>query len=425
MKIIEKKVTELIPYENNPRVNSHVVDVVKASIQEFGFKVPIVIDENNVIVTGHTRLKAALKLNMDVVPCIIASDLTKDQIRAFRLVDNKTSELSFWNEDKLNAELTQITLNMEDFSFDIPTDIDFNVDEITEDIDHDNIPEKVDSRVKAGDIWLLGRHRLMCGDSTVQKDVDQLMDGKEAEMLFTSPPYSDMREYHGDKNLSVTNLVNFISTFKNYTKYQVINLGIKRKDHDIIQYWDEYIAKAKEVGYKLIAWNVWKKTSGAGSIGNQRALMPIVHEWLFVFGERVKEINKTWEKVGDGKQIKKLSKKRNTDGSYTEFGPGNSSSKYKKMESVLETTAAVGPSGHEHPAIFPVILPEEYIKAMTENNEIVIDPFMGSGTTMIAAEKTERVCYGMELDNIYCDIVLKRWETITGLEAKLIHRKQD
>ena len=174
MQIIEKKLTELKEYEKNPRRNDQAVDAVAASIREFGFKVPIIIDKDNVIVAGHTRLKAARKLGLETVPCIIADDLSPEQIQAFRLADNKTAELAEWDPDLLLQELGQITIDMAQFGFD-----DSDIPEIDGEVYEDDYeePEKLEPRTKLGDRYRLGDHILMCGDSTKEEDVLNLIGG--------------------------------------------------------------------------------------------------------------------------------------------------------------------------------------------------------------------------------------------------------
>lgn len=162
----------LIPYERNPRRNDQAVDAVAASIREFGFKVPIVVDRDNVVVAGHTRLKAAKRLGLEIVPVIVADDLTPDQIKAFRLADNKTAELAEWDLDLLDLELGDIEMDMEPFGFEMNTDADGDA------VDDDFDPESpAEPNAKRGDIYQLGRHRLMCGDSTSLDDVQMLVGG--------------------------------------------------------------------------------------------------------------------------------------------------------------------------------------------------------------------------------------------------------
>lgn len=276
--------------------------------------------------------------------------------------------------------------------------------------------EPVPSKSQLGDLYLLGKHRLMCGDCTDVNVVDRLMDGEKAKMLFTSPPYSDIRDYNGGKDLSVESIAHFISTFKPYTDYQCVNLGIQRKDHEIVQYWDEYIKQAKDTGYKLMAWNVWDKTM-AGSIGQQSAFFPIRHEWIFVFGTEFFEINQTWEK-----KEKSINRKENgrvvrqKDGTTKWSTIGDTSNKYKQMESVVAICSEVGKIRELHPATFPVGLPAEYIKAMTDESDSVIEPFGGSGTTLIACEQLNRKCYMCELDPHYIDVIVQRYINFRGTD---------
>jgi DNA modification methylase len=303
---------------------------------------------------------------------------------------------------------------MEQFGFDV------SLDDEPQEVVEDEVPEEVETRCKLGNLWQLGNHRLICGDSTDPAVIDRLMDGVKADMLFTSPPYSDMREYNGGKDLSVSNVSNFISAYRPYVDYQCVNLGIQRKNHEIVQYWDEYIAKAKECGYKLLAWNVWDKTK-CGSIGNQSAFFPIRHEWIFVFGTEFFEINNTWKKAdGSIKSGSKARRVRQADGTMKVSSTGDLSNPYKQMESVVQILPEQGEIIKKHPATFPVQLPAEYIKAMTNEGDSVIEPFGGSGSTLIACEQLNRKCYMCEIDPRYCDVIIERWENLTGEKAVLI-----
>ena len=413
MDIVEMKITDIIPYENNPRRNEDAVDKVALSISSFGFKVPIIVDKNNVIVAGHTRLKAAEKLGLTTVPTIRADDLTDDQIKAFRLADNKVSEFAEWDFEALEKELDSIEMDMNLFGFE-----DESEDEIPEVVEDDfNEEPPAETLVNAGEIWELGGHRLICGDSTDVENIERLMDGERARFLFTSPPYSDIREYNGGKDLSVENLCGFIEACRPFTDYQCINLGIQRKNNDIVQYWDEYIDRAKQCGYKFLAWNVWDKTM-AGSIGQQKAFFPIRHEWIFVFGVDFFKINETWEKKPESIiQGRRQRTVRQPDGSTKYSFTGNESGRLKRMESVVSIASEQGKIREKHPAVFPVALPAEYIKAMSDEGDIVLEPFGGSGTTLIACEQLGRKCYISEIDTKYCDVIIQRWESFTGQKA--------
>lgn len=191
MQIIEKRIDEIRPYVKNPRKNDNAVKYVAESIKEFGFKVPIITDKNGIIVAGHTRYKAAKELGLEIVPTIVADDLTDDQVKAFRLADNKVAEVAEWDYDLLNQELNDLMeqLDMESFGFDFE-DITENDPEAYED-DY-NVDENIskETYTKPGDIYLLCNHRLMCGDSTNEQDVKKLMNEERADLLFTDPPYN-------------------------------------------------------------------------------------------------------------------------------------------------------------------------------------------------------------------------------------------
>ena len=187
METIIKKVSELIPYINNPRNNDNAVDAVASSIKNFGFKVPIVVDSNNEIINGHTRLKAAQKLGLETVPVIIADDLTPEQVKAFRLADNKVGEIATWNDEMLAielGELSEIDFDMTEFGFEIEEE-----KEVIEDEGFDTTPPE-EPTSKLGDIYQLGRHRLMVGDSTDSDQVKALMGEQQADLLLTDPPYN-------------------------------------------------------------------------------------------------------------------------------------------------------------------------------------------------------------------------------------------
>ena len=284
----------------------------------------------------------------------------------------------------------------------------------------DNVPAtpKV-PKARLGDLYELGEHRLLCGDSTKLEDVERLMGGEKAELCFTSPPYADQREYNGGKELSTEHLAKFISTAFGKVNYFAVNLGYSRKDGEVNSYWEDYIKEAKACGLKFISWNIWDKGQ-AGSIGNQSAMFAISHEWIFIFGANPKELNKTHENKWSG-QVKDSSV-RMASGEVKYRGK-NIVASHSNMPTVFThfPYKARNEDLGDHPAVFPVGFPEAYILAMTNARHGVYEPFGGSGTTLIACEKTKRRCFGMELDPGYCDVIVERWETFTGKKAKLMN----
>ena len=394
------------------------IEKAKTSILKYGWSFPFFVwvsGKTNYCLDGHARIKVLKALEEEgyLIPelpvvYIQAKNKTEAKQKLLRLNSNfghftKESVLEFAEDIDLNFDEIALPDSVIDFS---------ESGEVAETEGDDEAPEvdeKSEPVSKRGEMYELGNSILMCGSSTEEDDVKRLCAGIEAEMLFTSPPYSDMRTYNGEKDLSVSNIVNFIRTYKPYAKYMCVNLGLQRKDGAINPYWDEYTDTAEDVGLKMLAWNVWNKTM-AGSIGMQQAMFPIEHEWIFIYGEKAKNINRTAEKR-DKESIGKsrVSTLRNADGTTRRRIQNFDDSQFKKMESVFECLPKLSAIRSEHPAVFPVKLPEEYIKAMTKENDYVIEPFGGSGTTLIACEKTNRKCRIMELDPIYCDVIRRRY----------------
>jgi DNA modification methylase len=399
---------QITPYEKNAKKHPEAqLRQLALSLREYGWRQPIVVDKDNVIIVGHGRYMAYQKYPDGIAePWIVkADDLTHEQVKGYRLMDNKSNE-SDWDMGLVVEELKE--LDEANFPIEL-TGFDSDLLIYPEDKD-DEIPDSASTRAQLGDIWLLGEHRVMCGDSTKQGDVERLMEVNTAELLFTSPPYSDMREYNGEKNLETTHLSKFISTFMPFANYQVVNLGMQRKNGEVFEYWNDYIAEARSVGYKFLSWNIWRQ-DGAGSIGKQTAFFPIEHEWLFVFGKDFKNIKRT-EKRKTSKN-EEISTHREADGSVVSHNVGRQEA-FKELGTVLELPSEKTAIRKEHPATYPVMLPQKFIEVMTNNGDSIIDPFLGSGSTLVAAEKTGRICYGMELDPKYVDVILKRWEDFTG-----------
>ncbi len=424
MDIQKLSIEKLNPSAYNPRKDLKPGDAeyekLRRSIEEFGYVEPIIWNrQTGNVVGGHQRLKVLRELGQTEIDCIVV-DLDEPREKALNLALNKIS--GAWDEDALRDVLASMDEAERLLSgFDI-AEIDALLrapGEIVEDnFDADAaLGEKDEPTTARGDIWLLGRHRLMCGDSTSAADISALMSGATAELLFTSPPYSDMREYEGGKDLSVSKIAQFIPAYKPYAKYQAVNLGLQRRDHEIYCYWNEYLDIARQCGYKLMAWNVWDKLM-CGSVGMQSAFVPIRHEWIFVFGTEPKDINLTWEKrqcsIRDKRKQRQV---RQPDGSLKYTSIGDTSKPFKKMESVLSLAPEIGEIRKEHPATFPIGLPAEYVNSMTNPGDAVIDSFGGSGSTLIACEQTGRICYMMELEPKYCDVIMKRWEQFTGQKA--------
>jgi DNA modification methylase len=286
--------------------------------------------------------------------------------------------------------------------------------EVTE----DEVPEPpVDPITKPGDLWILGEHRLLCGDSTKPEDVERLMAGSNIDILFTSPPYSDQRSYDGNSDLSPEKLSAFITQSQPYADLVCVNLGMKRDRGVVVRYWDHYISAAESCGLGLLSWNVWDRSGFGYTIGQATAMFTIDHEFVFVFGRESRTLNKTVPNKTAGRKTEGT--RRQADGSTT---PAESTtSKLRQLGTVFRCDVVKSRDKEldKHPAMFPVAFPAAYIAACCSDGGSVYEPFCGSGTTLIAAEQLGRKCYGMEISPQYCDVIVKRWETLTGKKAIL------
>ena len=422
MQIKKVPTKDLISPDWNPRqITTEELEKLKTSLEEFGYIEPIIVnDVNNHVVGGNQRLRALIALGYDEVDCVYVhiEDINKE--KACNVALNKIS--GDWDEDKLRVVLEDIELSPIDIKLTGFDELELTELEVKEPItvhEDDFIiedEEDMEVNVMEGDLFKLGEHYLLCGDSTVEANVKKLMQGAKAKILFTSPPYSDMRDYHtNEENLDLSNIIKFIQTFKPYTDYQVINLGIQYKDKEVNCYWDKYIEFAKNIGYKLLSWNVWNRGM-SGGIGQQMRMFALYHEWVFVFGTEPYDLNKTVPKKEENINNNAPRSQREKDGSLKYHDAGDTSNPYKKMGTVLDMIYFTG--SIDHPAVFPIGLPSEYIRAMTGEGDAVIDCFGGSGTTMIACEELHRQCYMMELDPYYCQVIINRWEEYTGRKAE-------
>ena len=386
MQIIEKNISELKEYEKNPRKNDDAVKYVAESIKEFGFKVPIIIDKDNIIVAGHTRLKAAKKLKLKAVPCIVADDLTPEQIKAFRIADNKVGEIAEWDDVLLAEELSDIDFDMELFGFeDVLGD-----DETAEDdnFDVDAALDKIEEpKTKLGDVWQLGRHRLMCGDSTDRQTIEKLMSGNKADMVFTDPPYGVA--YTGGLQ------------FKTNGKVEKNNREmIKNDDKDI--YEDVFRILAE---YCNGACYVWFAGTKAKTLYNAAEKYGEIHALII------------WVKNGGYGALNANYKQKHEPCLY--WKPKNAKLNFigKSTETTVWEIKKDGVNKY-HPTQKPVSLVAKAIQ--NHKAETILDLFGGSGSTLIACEQLNRKCYMMEFDPKYCDVIIKRWETLTNKKAVLL-----
>ena len=296
MDIKELKLSEIKPYEKNPRRNDEAVKYVAKSIEEFGFKVPIVIDKDNIIVCGHTRYKAAKKLKLETVPCIMADDLTEEQIKAFRLADNKVAEKAEWDFEMLGEEIADlINFDMVDFGFDdiLQEEQEESGQENETYEDDFDVEEEINDEeppiTQPGDIWQLGRHRLLCGDSTDKACIDRLMDGKKADLVFTDPPYGMKKENDGvaNDNLNYDDLLEFNKKWIPLT-FEALKdngswycWGIDEPLMDIYSHILKPMQKQNKITFRNLI--TWDKGNGQGQMSGEFRMFPVADEkCLFV-----------------------------------------------------------------------------------------------------------------------------------------------
>jgi site-specific DNA-methyltransferase (adenine-specific) len=391
MEIVLKRLSDISPYENNPRKNDEAVKYVAESIKEFGFKVPIVIDRNNIIVAGHTRYKAAKKLNIKEVPCIVADDLTDEQVKAFRLADNKVAEKAEWDFELLSDELDGLfDFDMTVFGFD--EEEEEEKPEVHEDDYEIEPPEE--PKAKLGDIYKLGNHRLMCGDSTSLEDVERLMAGEKACMGFTDPPwnvnYGAVKDGNAQGYKPRTILNDFMGTedFKEFMNKAFASLNFAMADGAMTyvvmsaQEWGNMMLTLAQNNYHWSSTIIWNKDSLVLSRKDYHTKYePIWYGWK------------------EGTRLCPLEDRKQSD-VWDIPRP-------KKSE--------------EHPTMKPVELVARAITNSSKKGDVVIDLFGGSGTTLIASEQTDRCCRMMELDPKYVDVIVNRWEQLTGMKAELIN----
>lgn len=419
MQIHEILLEDLREYENNPRNNDGAVQAVADSIKQFGFKVPIVIDSDNIIVAGHTRLKAARLLGLETVPCIIADDLTPEQVKAFRLADNKTGELAEWDLPALEIELAELSemsldFDMSDFGFDL------SENEEPQEIVEDDVPEVDEENepiCKLGDIWQLGKHRLLCGDCTDVSAVERLMNNELADMVLTDPPYNmgymgagnkDKSKYKHDK---ILNDKMSDDDFERFLTDVYSNLFIAMKD-----------GASFYVFYKELGKGVFITALEKGGLTFKQELVWVKNQ-IVLGGSKYQNMYEPCLYGCKGERIENWyagRRERSVIESIDLMNEFELRSTIIELLGTLETDVVRENKTLKndlHPTMKPLKLLGRFINNSSAKEDIILDLFGGSGSTLIACEQTGRRCYTMELDPKYCDVIIKRWEQFTGETA--------
>lgn len=417
MRVFEKEVKDLIPYEFNNKIHdSQQINRIANSIKEFWFTQPIVIDKNNVVIIGHGRLEASKKLNLSKVPVVMMDELTENQIKKLRILDNKLNE-SQRDEGNLRVELEELgNLDIGDLKLWVK---DLFWDIITEDeieIEEDEIPEiKKETIIKRGDIFQLWEHKVMCGDSTSERDVESLLGGAIIRCVFSSPPYNMGGGKIAGKDL-------YTSYSDDYGSEEYIDFNIRVVSLLIphlkgFLFWNISYNKNSRVEFLRIANKladmmyfremiVWNKKKALPTLWND--LLNRIYEDIFVY------------EVDNGNKCEIL----NLYGS--ERGLLYNKDRKKILKNYREITVDNNTQQDNHKACYPVKLPCEWIKFTTEVGDIVYDPFGWSGTNIIACEQLGRVGYCMEYDPEYVDIIIRRFNKLNpDKPIKCINRDID
>jgi DNA modification methylase len=384
-KLEKRNVSELIPYVNNARTHSEKqIKQIQKSIKKFGFVMPLLIDSANNIIAGHGRLKAAEGLGYEQVPVLIADGWTEQERKAYVLADNKLAENAGWDADILSSELD--SLSLEGFDLDI---IGFDLkEEVIGAIEDDEVPDVKEPRSARGDVWRLGEHVVMCGDSTSMQDVATLMDGLQADLLLTDPPYNVAYEGKTKEALKIKNDSMDDSSFLSFLADAFKSADSVMREGASYYIWHaesevfNFRGACRSAGWQVRQCLIWVKSSMV--MGRQD------YHWkhepcLYGWKEGAAHL---W----------------NSDRAQT---------------TVLNFDR---PSKNlEHPTMKPVDLMSYQIGNNTKDGDIVLDLFGGSGSTLIACEKLGRACRMMELDPKYVDVIIARWEAFTGLKAEKVN----
>lgn len=401
-------IDEIIPYQNNPRFNDEAVEYVANSIREFGFKVPIIIDADNIIVAGHTRLKAAKRLGMTELPCIRADDLTPEQIKAFRLADNKVGEIATWDLEKLQKELEGIDLDMDDFGFGDLAEPEIDIPED----DFDDQPTEEDEPVsKPGEIYILGDHILMCGDSTDPEAVKRLMGGELADCVITDPPYNVAIEGGTDEHMTIKNDDMPEEQFEEFLREAFSTLADNLKEGGAFYIW--HASRTQRNFENALNLNGLEVRQQIVWVKNQFVLGRQDYQW------RHEPCFYGW-KAGQGHYFEFDRTQTTVIEDMDDLTREEAIQKLKELCDQYSTVIHEDkpPVNDIHPTMKPLKLIGKLIRNSTEKGDVVLDLFGGGGSTLIACEELGRSCRMMELDPFYVDAIINRWQEYTGRKAR-------
>jgi DNA modification methylase len=432
LRVEYRKIETLIPFARNPRTHSEAqIAKLASSIVEFGWTQPILVDGANGIIAGHGRLAAARKLDLLEVPVIELGHLTSAQKRAYVIADNRLALDAGWDEELLSLELAELSeagydLTMTGFSNEEIEELlvgaeqalqEESSDESEEDA-ADEVPEVPSNPVsRTGDVWQIGTHRLICGDATDPAVVRSLMAGEQAALCFTSPPYGNQRDY---TNTIIDWDALMRGVFANLPMAAngqvLVNMGLIHRDNEVIPYWDGWLDWMRTQGWRRFAWYVWDQ--GPGLPGDWNGRLAPSFEFVFHLNRQARQANKIvpCKFAGQETHLRKdgsstaMRKADGTIGGWTAAGIPTQETKIP--DSMIRIMRHKGKIGQDidHPAVFPVALPQFVLESYTDVGDIVFEPFCGSGTTLLAAERTGRKVRATEIAPEYVDVAVKRFQ---------------
>ena len=429
-----RKVEALIPYARNPRTHTdEQVAKIAASIVEYGWTNPVLVDGDNGIIAGHGRLAAARKLGLIEVPVIELAHLSPTQKRAYVISDNRLALDAGWNEELLALELTELSeagydlalTGFEDGEIEALLADEIADDEGGQEQDEDetdaadDVPDTPATPVsRTGDVWALGQHRLICGDAADQSVIAALMDGAQAKLCFTSPPYGNQRNYASGGITDWDGLMRGVFARLPVAEdaQVLVNLGLIHRDNEVIPYWDGWLGWMRTQGWRRFAWYVWDQ--GPGMPGDWSGRLAPSFEFVFHFNRQSRKPNKIvpCKHAGQESHLRAdgsstaMRSKDGEVGGWTHAGQPTQDNRIP--DSVIRVMRHKGKIGQDidHPAVFPVALAEFILDAYSNNGDIVFEPFGGSGTAMLAAERTGRQCRAVEIAPEYVDVAVKRFQ---------------
>lgn len=363
--------TKLVGYIRNPRKNDQVIQRMIASISEFGFTIPILAKSDGSVIDGHLRLKAAIEMKMETVPVVIADHMSESQIKAFRLLANRSANWAEWDEELLKIELIDLQasgFNLELTGFDAKEIAEFITAPSDESIiEEDETPEvSEETTVKSGDLYILGKHRVLCGDNSIPENIERLFAGENPESCISDPPYG----INFDTDYTRITHKSIQAQEKNYPKVRNDDKEFDPRPYlnykSVVLFGANYFAEHLPIG----TWLVWDKRHSNGTA------------WL-------SDAELAWMKGGTGVHIK-----------------------------AITCQGFVRPERAEHPTQKPIELMAWCIEK-SKAGELIFDPFLGSGTTLMACEQMNKRCFGCEIEPKYVDVIIRRWEKMSGLKVVL------